>query len=252
MNKKVVASVIAIIVIGAGTVLLLLPRSADTFHLEKDLPDGNYTSVSFQLKGIQDCSLNVSFVNDPDLFYSMDIELYKSTPASTAFDLSISGEGLALLQVQFIGKTRIKNINLVLGSGLPYAIGVLGTNVNGTFIYENNAIGSSASLVFLATGSFVDLRLTEDMVFSNTEMEIDVGTGSQDRPNIVYLSVDLPDGVNGIAAISKPLSIHANTGWTLDSQLSTYVIYVTQNHDQLPRIGLATYAVDLVHVWLSD
>jgi hypothetical protein len=252
MNKKVVASVIAIIVIGAGTVLLLLPRSADTFHLEKNLPEGNYTSISFQLKGIQDCSLNVSFVNNPDLFYSLDIQLYASAPAATAFDVSIGGEGLTLLQVQFIGKTRIKNINLVLGSGLPYAIGVLGTNVNGTFIYENNAIGSSASLVFLATGSFVDLRLTEDMVFSNTEMEIDVGTGSQDRPNIVYLSVDLPDGVNGIAAISKPLSIHANTGWTLYSLGSSSETYATENHEQQPRIGMAVSAVNMVHVWLSD
>ncbi|OLS30821.1 MAG: hypothetical protein ThorAB25_07450 [Candidatus Thorarchaeota archaeon AB_25] len=252
MNRRVVAMVLAFIVVGAGTVLLLLPRS-DTHHgLIRGLPEGSYTSVSFHLKDIQDCSLNVSFVNDPELLYSLDVQLYESSPAASAFDLSVSGEDSALLQVQFDGKVRIKEIRLVLGSGIPYGIGVLGTNVNATFIYENNAVGSLASLAYLATGSFVNLQFTEDMVFSNDGMEITVGAGSQDRPDNLYLSLDLPDGVNGIGSFSKPLSIHSNTGWTLDFEMPSSITYTTENHDQQPRIGLTLRAVYSVHVWLSD
>ena len=252
MNRKVAAIAIAIIVVGAGAVLLLLPRSADTFHLEKNLPEGNYTSVSFQLKDIQDCSLNVSFVDNPTLLYSMDIRLYTSSPVSTAFDLSVNGENLAQLDVELDGKTRIKNINLVLGSGVPYAIGVLGTNVNATAIYSNNVVGSRASFDFQTTGSFVELRFTEDMVFTSEGMEVNVGTAGVGRPDAVYLSLNLPDGVNGIGSFSIPLSIHANTGWTLYSQVGDSDTYVTENHNQQPRIGIALRAVYSVHVWLSD
>jgi hypothetical protein len=251
MNRRAVAVVLALIIVGAGTVLLLLPRS-DTHHgLIRGLPEGSYTRVTFHLNDIQDCSMNVSFIDDPELLYSLDVQLYEPSPAASAFDLTVS-EGTNPLQVTFVGKVRIKEIRLVLGSGMPYGVGVLGSNVNATVVYGNSAIGSGASFNFQTTGSFVDLQFTESLVFTSEGMEVGVGNAGVGRPDNVYLSLDLPDGVNGIGSFSKPLSIHANTGWTLDFEMPSSITYVTENHDQQPRIGLALRAEYSVHVWLSD
>lgn len=254
MNRGVIAVVFVLILVGASISLLLLPRSSDTYHFERDFPEGDYTSVSVDLRDIQDCVLNVSFIDDPDLLFILDFQLYDSAPAASVFDLSVSdyGEGSTLLEVQFEAKERIRSLQLVLGSSVPYEIGVLGSNVNATLIYGNNAIGSDASLAYIATGSFVSLTFTEDMVFSETGMDVNIGSGVASKPDYIYLGADLVDGLNGQASFSQPLSIHAITGWTWYTELSDVVVYATEHRDQQPLLGLALRAEYGVHVWLSD
>lgn len=252
MNRKTVAVVLALIIVGAGTAFILFPPSSDNFHFDVEFPEGDYTRVLLWLTTIQDCTLNVSFIDDPDLLYNLDVEMYGSHPAASAFDLIVSdfGENSHLLQVHLEGKTSIKTLQLVLGSGVPYQIMVSGSDVNATFVYGNNVLGSESHLHYYATGSIVNLIFTEDMVFSDTGMEVICGTNS--RPDYVYLYVDLPDGVNGVAGFREPLSLHSSNGWAYSHSVLNNVIYETDPLNPEPLLELSIIAVYRVHAWLSD
>jgi hypothetical protein len=254
MNRRAVALVLALIVVGAGTLILLLPQSSSSFHFEADYPEGDRYPVYLWLTDIQDCALNVSFVDDPNFLYEMDVELYESQPASSAFDLTVNDYRITSgwMDVSLHGVESIKSLQVTLGSGVPYFIVVTGTDVNATFIYDNNVMGSGECLDYSASGSFVNLQFTEDVVVSNEGMEIEVGTSGAKRPDNIYLTLDLPDGVNGIGQFSEPLSIHAITGWTWHSGGGDFTTYATENHNVQPSIGITLWAEYAVHVWLSD
>lgn len=248
MNRRAIAVVLALLVVAAGTVILLLPRSASSFHLEAEYSGDGIDPIFFWLTGLQDCSLNVSFIDDPDLMYEIDVELYESQPAPSAFDLSVD----QFLDIRFEGILSIKSLQVTLGSGVSYMIRVSSfcSNVNATFIYANNVIGSAASLHYSATGSFISLTFTEEMVFSDIGMEVSVGAAGE--PDLAYLHTDLADGVNGKATFREPLSIHSNTGWVYRSGFLNEVTYSTDPVNPEPLLEIRIRAAYGVHVWLND
>ena len=253
MNRKMITTVVILVIVGAGATLVLLPPTSDTFHFEFEYPEGDRYPVQLWLTDIQDCTLNVSFVDDADLLYDIDVELYGAYSASSAFELSINDYRVnsGWVEVRFEGKLSIKSLYVVLGSGVPYEIIVpASSDMNATFVYGNNAVGSDASLFYSATGSIVNLIFTEEMVFSETGMEVICGTDS--RPDYIYLYVDLPDGVNDAAGFREPLSLHSSTGWAYHSQLLDTVSYRTDPLKPEPLLELSIQAVYRVHAWLSD
>ncbi|MFW9837908.1 MAG: hypothetical protein ACFFE7_10330 [Candidatus Thorarchaeota archaeon] len=249
MNRRVAAVVLALLIVGAGTAIFLLPRSSDTFKFDRELPEGEYDHITIQLRYIRDCTLNVSFVDDPDLMYTISIQLYEPSTASAAFDIEII-DYVQSFWTQIDGKVPMKSIQLVLGTGLPYELGVTGSNVNATIIYANNAIGSESSLVYSPSDSILNLTLTQDMVFSQTGMEVSVG--SIEEPDTVYLYTDLPAGVNGRAIFQGPLTIHSITGWEYRSEILDAVLYSTDPLDTEPLLAIGIRVVDRIHAWLID
>jgi hypothetical protein len=254
MNRKTIATVLILIVVGGGAVFLFVPWSSNSFHLEGTHPDGAKRSAYLWLTDLQDCALNVSFVDDLDLLYSIDVELYEPSPAPSAFELTVNDYRTqsGVMDIRFEGILSIKSLQVTLGSGVPYTIVVSSSssNVNATITYENNVIGSGASLNYKATGSYVNLFITEEMVFSNTGMEIIIGgTG---RPDLIYLHTDLPDGVNGLATFKEPLYIQSNTGWAFRSQFLDEVTYSTDPLNNEPLLGMGIRAEYGVYAWLSD
>ena len=249
--SKNLSCVLVLIVVGAGTALLFIPQSSDSFRLEGMHPDGVKESAYLWLANLQDCALNISFVDDPELLYIIDVELYEPSPASSAFEMTVNDyrEQSGWMDIRFNGILSIKSLQVVLGSGVPYEIVVpsSGSNVNATLIYGNNVLGSGASLHYSATGSIANLIFTEDMVFSETGME--VGLGGADY---VYFHMDLADGLNGKATFREPLFIHSNTGWTFRSQFFDQVTYSTDPLNPEPLLEIAIGSEYGVHVWLSD
>ncbi len=253
MNRKTVAVVLALIIVGAGITLILFPPSSESFHYRAQFPEGDYTRVSLWLTDIQDCTLNVSFTDDPELLYNIDVQLYGSHPEASAFELTVSdfGENSHLLEVRFEGKLSIRSLHVVLGSGVPYEIIVpSSSDMNATFTYGNNAVGSDASLFYSATGSIVSLIFTEDMVFSETGMEVICGADS--RPDYIYLYTDLPDGVSGGATFKEPLYLQSSTGWAYHSRFADEVTYVTDPLKPEPLLSFGIRAVYGIYAWLSD
>jgi hypothetical protein len=254
MNRRVVALVLIFVVVGAGTVLLLFPRNSASFHLSAEYPDGEKEPVYLYLLDLEECALNISFIDDPDLLYDMNIELDGSHPASSTFDLIVKDyrDSNNWMEVDFREVRSVTGLQVVLGSGVPYWIVVTGTSVNATVVYGNNVLGSDASFDYRATGTYVNMIMTEDVVFASEGMEVDVGTGGVGMPDSIYFNLDLPEGINGIGSFSKPLYIHANTGWSWYSEGGRFISYSTPESSLQPLVEIVLSAEYSVHVWLSD
>ena len=250
MNKKGIASVIALVVVAGVTAVLLIPRSVSTYHLEAEYPQGEKKPAYLWLTDIQDCNLEVSFVDDLNLLYEVNVALYESVPASSAFEFTVNDyrTSSGWMDVKLNGIKSIKVLQVTLGSGVPYYLVVTGTDVNATFIYDNSAVGSGASIDYSATGSFVNLTFGETMTFSSFGMDVSIAG----EPDYAYLYVNLPDGVNGAATIKEPLSIHSNTGWVFRSQFVDTVTYSTDPVNPEPLLGIGIWTKYGVHAWLSD
>ena len=132
-------------------------------------------------------------------------------------------------------------------SGAANRIEVSGEKVNASFIYGSSMVVSGSRLDYSATGNFVSLLFTEDMVFSETGMEVFV-----DAADYVYLYVDLAAGLSGLGTFSEPLSIHSNIGWEFRSQFLNEVTYGTEQANPEPLLGMAVRAEQRIHAWLND
>ncbi len=70
---------------------------------------------------LKDCNVTVSFVNDSSVFYGLDVELYSPALGSSPFTVKDSEDayGVGLI---FTVTSRIRSVNLVLGTSIQYDI----------------------------------------------------------------------------------------------------------------------------------
>ena len=144
-------------------------------------------------------------------------------------------------------------MSLVLGTGLPYTLDVWGeTPLNTTMIFDNGAIfddigGLGDSVAYHATGVLC-LAITEN-VSINHWIKFDLESGPR-TPEIVLLSIDLPDGVEGYLDLgTTPVSFSTLDGWyfrDLGKYSTTSELYV------YPSINLRINNSDHVYASLHD
>ena len=198
MNRrmKAVAVVVVVTVATVGVVLVINPY-ATQFHYEQAWDSGDARWGSIRIFDLEDCNVTISFVNDSSVFYTLDVELYTPTFASSAFTVKDS-EGLYGVGLKFTATSRIRSMNLVLGTGTQYDISFYcGTaNLNTTIIYSNGALmGDDARIIYEASG-ILRFAFTESVSFSDKGMECVIGLYFS---GTVYVYVDLPDGMDGRA-----------------------------------------------------
>lgn len=254
---------------GAGVTVLILMGvlffyyngfPAQSFHWELKVSQSNTpTDVWVLLSELHDCILNVSFVDDPELIYGMDVELSESAFASTAFEHTVSYDWGAdhpriifqgAIVQQAMTRVLVDEVKLVLGSAVPYSIGVSGENVTSTFSFGNNMVGSDSFVSYRASGPHLTMVFTEDIVFSDTGMEVSISGGSV--PDYVYLDVDLVDEVSGVVSFDGNLYLHENIGWTKESGFSSFTTYSTDPSQPEPLLSVFIQNVYGVHLWLRN
>lgn len=195
---KAVAVVAVVTVATIGVVLVINPF-ASQFHYKQAWDSGDARWGSIRVYDLEDCNVTISFVNDSSVFYRLDVELYTPTFASSAFTVEDS-EGLYGVGLKFTAISRIRSVNLVLGTGTQYYVYFdCGTaNLNTTIIYSNGALmGDDARFLYSASGT-LRFAFTESVSFSDKGMECVLGLYS---PGTAYVYVDLPDGMDGRASL---------------------------------------------------
>lgn len=264
ISRRKIAGAVAVLIVASGFLFVYnygLP--ATSFHFELEYPQHvSRTSVFLSLTSLDDCLVNISFVDDPDLVYRMDIKLSEPAFASDAFVHTVSHNwerGGGQMMISFAGsiiratmtKILVDEVQLVLGSATPYDLVVRGSNVTSTITFGNNMIGSDSSLNYQATGPSLTLIFTEDMVFFNSGMEVSM---LYDLPDYVNLLVDLPHGVNGSLLTTSILDREFVSGWTYRSVSFPPDVtkYSTDPSDPEPLLSLYINAVYRVRAWLMD
>jgi len=264
INRRKIVGLVIVIIVASGLLFVYnygLPSTS--FHSELWYPQQiSKSSVFFSISLLYDCTLNISFVDEEDLVYRMDIRLSEPAFASDAFVLTVShswARGYGSVSVSFKGAiirttatpVLVEEVQLVLGSATPYDILISGSNVNSSITFGNNMTASESSLFYSATGSNLNISFTEDMVFGSSGMEVRV---SEDLPDYVNLFADLPSGVNGTLSTTSVLERVLVNGWTYrpDPYPPYVTTYSTNSLNPEPLLSLQVDAVYRVRAWLVD
>ncbi len=149
LNRKFKAlGFMTIIALAGTTVLLVVDPYGLSFHSEMRFSTSSRDAYNIQvgLLNLRDCRLSVSFVNDTDLIYRMNIVLFTATLMSSAFKLTSRHGGTPIgWFIELDGYLPMRSLDLVLGMGLPYDILITGTNLTSKVVYGN---GSRLTWVF--------------------------------------------------------------------------------------------------------
>jgi hypothetical protein len=196
MNRKMkaIAVVVVITVAITGVVLVVNPFGTQ-FHYERAWHSGDARWGSVRFYDLKDCNVTISFVNDSSVHHRLDVELYTPTFASSAFTI-ISSIKVGL---KFTAISRIRSLNLVLGTGTQYYISFsLSARLNTTIVYGNGALmGDDARFLYSASG-ILRFAFTENVNFTEKGMECSMNVFPS---GTAYVYVDLPDGMDGRASL---------------------------------------------------
>jgi hypothetical protein len=199
MNRKVkaVAVVAVVAVMSVGAVMVINPLGTQ-FRYEKDWTFGFTGKGWISIESLRDCNVTLSFVNDSSVFYRLNIELYGPTFRSSAFKIRGS-QGLTGGSLQFTAISRIRSMNIVLGSGMQYDI-FLGSSVrlNTTIIYSNSARMGDYTRIRYSADGILRFAFTESVNFTDWGMECVLSASPM---GTAYVSIDLPDGMVGLASL---------------------------------------------------
>jgi len=174
------------------------------------------------------------YVQDDSLLYSFDIELYEPASAGDAYTMDTRYHNFHL----FEALVRIQSINVTLGTGVPYSLGVWGSDLNAEIAYDNGAL-VVGTLTYEANGTLL-IVLTEDIVMSDNFDIVAGGVSAASPLNALYLDIDLPTGVGGELHLesfgSVPISFVDRVGWTWDgfeayeTAPGTYTVDITARY----------------------
>lgn len=245
MKRQLVAIGIVVLIMGSVGVYLYLFPMGTSFHYEKtDTADNAEYRVG--VRNIRDCRINVSFVDDGNLLYSFDIEMYGFS-SSTAYYIYEDDTSVLLnyytgpARTEWTGEeTRIKSLNFLLGSGKAYNIILGGTNLTASITYSNGAlIGQTTYLHYLAVESsavFIydgyDVDVTT-LGFEDDPVRLDANLGGQGEYTLVsaVVDIDLPYFYFGdVDIVSEDVTVSAS-GWTWSEVVDSYF---TEDVDGIP------------------
>jgi hypothetical protein len=215
MERVKVAIILVIVIsVGIGGVFLLLGGVSSTeFHYEHVYPSGETKQALVSLWGLEDTNVSITFEDNPALLHSLDIELYS---AGDIFQYELEDKA-SYYWIKLEATDRIKSLDLVLGTGPKYEIGIHGTNINSTITYSNGALLRGQQIEYYGSG-FLRFVLDEDIDFSTEGLDVLIREEAGVRGDL-DLNIDLPEGLNGrVSFDTTSLTIAENEGWAFRSE----------------------------------
>jgi hypothetical protein len=215
INKKKLCGtlfIVVIILVGFVGIVNIIGSIPTTYHYEAWLPESETRDTRFTIASIKDANITVSFTNEPGLWYRLDITHYtsvKSHAVENAQDIPFLP-----LRVHLTSVTPVKNINLVFGTDVVHRLYISGENLNVLVVVDNGAKISGSKCRFYGTGVF-QFVMTENVNFTSEGMDVEVGDFFLDTmaPELVFLDIDLPVGLNG--RLSAPNASFIRNDWPI-------------------------------------
>jgi len=235
MRKEVIAvGIIILVVVSVVGVFVFLypqdPRIEQGFQFERNVTTTTPERIFFRINA-EDTDMSISFVDDADLLYSIDIVPYEdSTEASIMIQANQESWGLSLVT----GPQQ--SVNITLGNGCFYNLQIAGGSyLNTTVIYSNNAWVNGTSLGYFPDSSHgfdghLTLKILDDIITDGT-----TGFTGHIDCDTLNLEIDLPDQWGGTVDFNDiNITLLELTGW-----FEWFGRYITDNSDDdVPLIDL--------------
>jgi len=222
-----------------------------TYHYERDLPPNIEGHFLVDVAGFRNCTLEISVINDSELLYEVDLELFRGGVEGDDFEVNYYKiDNIPNLQVRGYSVISTKKVTIIVGNALPPRFAISGHNLTSSISLGNNVIfndqtalsysddGEDSGSLHLEVGS--SLNITGFIQFRL----MDIGT--------INLVVDLPEGVNGRLRYLAVESIQASVdGWYYSGPSDSYTYYETLNTAE-PLLFFSIARVDTIVADLSS
>jgi len=191
----------------------MINNTPATYHYEAWLPESGSKESRITIAGIEDANITVSYVDRPGFWYSIDVTHYTSGKRHSVDH--ITNPLFLPLRVHITSVTRVRNINIVLGTDATHNLYISGVNLNTIVILDNGAKISGSRLRFYGTGIF-QFSMTENVNYTTEGMSVKIGDlfSNRESPELVVLDIDLPTGLNG--HLSTPNATFINNDWPIN------------------------------------
>ena len=196
-RRKLSGIFIAVVfVVGVVGVVVIVDNIPTTYHYEEWLPGSAVRDTRFTIAGVDDANITVSFVDEPGLWYRIDMTHYTSVKHHAV--QAVTKPTFLPLRVHLTSVTRLKTINIVLGTDVAHSLYISGDNLNTVINVDNGAKISGSRCRFHSTGVF-QFNLGENVNYTSEGMDLIVGDGFllPEPPERVVLDINLPPGMNG-------------------------------------------------------
>ncbi|MFX1369284.1 MAG: hypothetical protein ACFFAY_11835 [Promethearchaeota archaeon] len=251
MDRKMRNIGYGILIIGILSVgtLVVINFTAPTkyLHFERVFSQSELTSVNYVsiiIHGLVDCELSLQFEDNTDLMYRIDVELYdvNQTLHFQYLDYTASVPGIGINAGDNIGSTtRVKSMDIVLGTKHPYRIiffGDYSENVTADIEYSNGANLGGGAFAYTMPGN-LELDFDENVDPSEGGLEMEIGLDSSPL-EFATVNIDLPDEMDGYAAIRASFESITTSGWVIYDEDSVYHVkhYRTAENPQGPLLNI--------------
>ncbi|MFW9798000.1 MAG: hypothetical protein ACFFE2_13245 [Candidatus Thorarchaeota archaeon] len=209
-RKLVGLLVVIVVILGFFGFVGYIHDIPTTYHYETWLPNSDKRDTRITITGLTDANITVSYVDEPGLWYRMDITHYDSTKRHAVEN--VTDPSFFPLRVHVTSVTPVKRLDLFLGTDVAHSLYISGTNLNTKIILDNGAKLSGSRCRFYGTGTF-QFFMTDDVNFTEGGMDVKVGDFFTDSPSteLVIVDVNLPAGLNG--RLSSPNVSFVQNEW---------------------------------------
>ncbi len=197
-KRRVIVLLISVVIIAVGFIGVanIIENRLITYHYEKWISGSENRNTRFTISGIEDANITISFIDQPNLWYLVDITHYTSIKKHSVE--GVTKPSFLPLRVHLRSITPVRNINIVLGTDMVHSLYISGENLNTRVIVDNGAKISGSKCKFYGTGIF-QFVLKENVNFTSVGMDVEIGDFYAEipAPELVLIDINLPVGMNG-------------------------------------------------------
>ncbi len=207
MKRRTAAIVLTLMVtVSVLTVGIGIVMAGTRYSFREQVPR-EASQAALVISEFTDCNLTITFIDEPNLLYRMDIEYYEPVPIWSAYPRHEITVG-SLEAIAYIHPThtrRVRSLNITVGPAVYSLYFFRCYNLNSTIIYDGT-VELNQTLVYYASGS-LDVIVTED---------IRNGIGASITSDEVRLDITVPTGFSGGVFFRSVSVTVERTGWAYD------------------------------------
>lgn len=206
---------IAVSVLAIGFVAV---KAETKYSFQEQVP-GNATDGSLIITHLTDCNLTITFSDEPNLLYRMDIEYYEPVSIWFAYPRHTISADSEEASVHIYPTRRVRSLNITVGPVVSFLDIFACWNINSTIVYDG-AVDLNQYLLYFDSGP-LNVIVTED---------IRNRVGGYIDTHDVRLGITVPTGFSGAVLFSSVSVTTERTGWEYSLDLS-YSVHAYGTYD---------------------
>lgn len=219
MKRRTAAIVLTLMVtVSVLTVGIGIVMAGTIYSFQEHVPR-EASQAALIISELTDCNLTITFIDEPNLLYRIDIEYYEPVPIWSAYPPHKITVGPVAAGAQIYPSQRVRSLNVTVGPAVYWLDFHRCYNLNSTIVYDG-AVELNQTLRYYASGS-LDVIVTED---------IRNGIGADITSDEVRLDITVPTGFAGCVFFQSDSVTVERTGWAYSVDIN-YNTHAYGTHD---------------------